>query len=182
MERKCVKSIGLDKKEYEEKSNIVVEDIKRMREILLKTEESDDKWQLLFDLLMAIDSMIGNREAFRMCVSLAISASDKYITTTYYENPVLPRRVYDDVELLPTYLIISKDMRAFYFVREKDVLPNPEHRGRRIDYEVCAYEIKDNNVSMKKLTDSEFSFQVDKDCLSETEEFVSKLQKRLEAE
>ncbi len=177
MERKCIKSVGLDKEDYEETSKNIIEDLKRIREMILKAEESSDQWKLLFDLLMAIDSMLGNKEFFRMSLSLAISASEEYLTITYYENPVLYRRMYDDTELLPTYCIIKKDLKGFYFVREKDVLPNPEHRGRQIDYEISAYSYEDNKVSLKTFNRTGFAFQVNNDCLDAPEEFVAKLQK-----
>lgn len=177
MERKCLKSIGLDKEEYLSKSKEIIEDLKMIRERLLKAQESDAQWQLLFDLLVAIDSMLGNKEYFRMSLSLAISADDDYLTISYYERQNLSKRIYEDVDLLPTYCIIKKDLSNFYFVKECDVLPNPEHRGRQINYEVSSYSFVENRVSLNKFNASDFAFKVNQDCLDDPEEFVAKLGK-----
>lgn len=182
MERKCLKSIGIDSEEYEKESLIVIEDLKRVRDCILDTKDSHEKEQLLLDLLVAIDSLIQNKEAFHMSVSIAISATEEYLTISYYEGDNLGKRIYDDVNLLPTYCIIGKDLKTFTFVRENSVLPNPENRGRQCSIKISNYSILDGIVTNRVLTDSDFSFKINDECLNSASSFVAKLQKRLSNE
>lgn len=182
MERKHLKSIGLDSEEYEKESLIVIEDIKRIREMLLDTLDSKEKEILLLELLKAIDSMIKNRKIFRLGVSIDLSATPEYLTITYYEDDSIEKRIYDDVGLLPTFLIISKDLKHYYFVREENVLPNPDNRGRRSCTKIDCYQIDEGIIAHRVLEEENFVFQIEDDCLNNTQEFVSRLQKRLTEE
>lgn len=182
MKNKHLRSIGLDREEYENESLIVIEDIKRIRDMLLDIPDSKEKEKLLLELLRTIDSMIKNKEAFRMGVSIDLSASEEYLTITYYEEDNLEKRIYDDVSLLPTYCIIAKDLKHFYFIREIGVLPNPENRGRKSNIAINCYELTEEKLTYREIDSTDFAFQINDDCLNHPSEFVSKLQKRLTEE